>query len=60
MDVAQGRAVAGRAQLWLISGERLYLFSREDNRTAFAADPDGILKHASGRWPALVDTLSNY
>ncbi|MDO8981643.1 MAG: YHS domain-containing (seleno)protein [Afipia sp.] len=60
VDVAQGRAVAGRAQLWLISAERLYLFSREDNRTAFEADPDGILKHASGRWPALVETLSNY
>jgi hypothetical protein len=60
VDVAQGKAVAGRAQLWLISGERLYLFSREDNRTTFAADPDGTLKHASDRWPALAETLSNY
>lgn len=60
VDVAQGRAVAGRAQLWLVSGERLYLFSREDNRAAFAVDPDGILKRAAGKWPALVETLSNY
>ena len=60
VDVAQGKAVAGRAQLWLISGERLYLFSREDNRTAFAADPDEVIERASGRWPALVESLSNY
>lgn len=60
VDVAQGKAVAGRAQLWLVSGERLYLFSREDNRAAFAADPDEVLKHANDRWPALVETLSNY
>ncbi|HEX7882574.1 MAG TPA: YHS domain-containing (seleno)protein [Afipia sp.] len=60
VDVALGKAVAGQARLWLISGERLYLFSREDNRIAFAADPDGVLKRAIGKWPALVETLSNY
>jgi YHS domain-containing protein len=60
VDVARSRAVAGRAQLWLISGERLYLFSREENRNAFAADPEGIRKQADGKWPALVETLSGY
>lgn len=60
VDAARGKTVAGRAQLWLISGERLYLFSREDNRSAFAADPEIILKEAGSNWPALVETLSNY
>lgn len=60
IDVARGKAVAGRAQLWLIAGERLYLFSREESRTAFAADPAGILKQAIGKWPSLADTLSDY
>ena len=60
VDAARGKIVAGRAQLWLISGERLYLFSREDNRSAFAADPGGTLKQADGKWPALVETLSGY
>jgi hypothetical protein len=60
VDVARSRAVAGRAQLWLISGERLYLFSREENRDAFAADPKGIRTLADGNWPALVETLSRY
>ena len=60
VDVAEGKAVAGRAQMWLISGERLYLFSRDENRAAFAADPEGIAKRANSQWPALVETLSNY
>lgn len=60
VDVARGKTIAGRAQVWLISGERLYLFSREDNRNAFAADPEGVLKRAGGKWPALVETLSGY
>lgn len=60
VDVARGRAVAGRAQIWLVSGERLYLFSREENRSAFTADPKGILKRAGGAWPALVETMSDY
>lgn len=60
VDVARGRTVAGRAQLWLVSGERLYLFSRDENRDAFAADPAGVLERANGKWPALVETLSDY
>ncbi len=60
VDVARGRTVAGRAQLWLISGERLYLFSRDENRDAFVADPEGVLERADGRWPKLVETLADY
>jgi hypothetical protein len=60
VDAARGKAVAGRPQLWMVSGQRLYLFSREDNLSAFAADPEGILKQAGGKWPALVETLSSY
>ena len=60
VDVSNGKVIAGRAQLWLISGERLYLFSREENRSAFAADAEGIARRADGQWPALVETLSNY
>lgn len=60
VEAASGKVVAGRAQLWLISGERLYLFSREENITAFAAGPQDILKQAGARWPALLETLSGY
>lgn len=60
VDVADGKAIAGRAQVWLISGERLYLFSRDENRAAFAADPEGVANRAANQWPSLVETLSNY
>jgi hypothetical protein len=60
VDVARGKTVAGRAQVWLISGERLYLFSRDENRDAFVADPEGVLERANGRWPMLIETLADY
>lgn len=59
-DVARGKPVAGRAQIFLVHGERLYLFNREESREAFVADPDTILKKAAARWPGLVQTLSDY
>lgn len=60
VDVARGKAVPGRAQLWMVSGSRLYLFSREESLAAFAADPGNTLKRATGEWPALRATLSDY
>jgi hypothetical protein len=60
IEVARGKAIAGRAQLWLISSGRLYLFSREESLTAFAANPGTILGQATSEWPALRETLSDY
>lgn len=59
IDVARGVAVPGVTRLWLIHGERLYLFSREDSRDAFAADPDRLLRAADAAWPRLRDTLAD-
>ena len=44
IDVARGVTVAGNPRFWVISGQRLYLFSREANRDAFAADPEHFLR----------------
>jgi hypothetical protein len=60
VDLARGAIVAGRPQLWLVSGGRLYLFSREDNRNAFAAEPGRLAAEAADRWPALSATLADY
>lgn len=60
VDVARGAIVAGRPQLWSVTGGRLYLFSREGNRDAFAADPARLAGEASRRWPALSATLADY
>jgi len=58
VDVARGVTVAGRPQVWLVAGQRLYLFARAESRDAFAADPAAVLRGASARWPRLRDALA--
>jgi hypothetical protein len=58
IDLARGVTVAGNPRLWLISGQRLYLFGREENRDAFAADAERILRDANARWPELERNLA--
>ncbi len=59
IDLAHGRIVAGQPLIWLVYGQRLYLFSRIENRDAFRADPSR-LADAAEKWPALSDTLADY
>lgn len=56
-DIARGVIVAGNPRFFVISAQRLYLFSREDNRDAFAANPERFLYEVDKRWPALQDKL---
>jgi hypothetical protein len=58
VDLARGVTVAGNPRFWLVSGQRLYLFSREDNRDAFAAGPAHSLREAKSRWPRLQQDLA--
>jgi hypothetical protein len=58
VDVARGVTVAGNAQIWLIAGQRLYLFAHEDNRDVFTADPARFLAPANQRWPQLREQLA--
>src|SRR5882757_768821 len=51
VDIARGVVVAGNPRFFVISAQRLYLFSREDNRDAFAADPERFLYEVGKRWP---------
>jgi hypothetical protein len=57
-DLARGVTFAGNPRLWLISGQRLYLFGREENRDAFAAAPERFLREADQRWPQLEQGLA--
>jgi hypothetical protein len=58
VDVARGVAYPGNPQLWLVSGQRLYLFGREESRDAFAAAPAAVLAQARKRWLALKIELA--
>ena len=58
VDLGRGVTYAGNPRLWVVAGQRLYLFGREENRDAFAADPSRFLKDATTRWPALEQGLA--
>ena len=58
VDVARGVTVAGNPRLWVVHGERLYLFAREESQAAFAADPEKVLRAAADKWPDLRETLA--
>jgi hypothetical protein len=58
VDLGRGVTYAGNPRIWVVSGQRLYLFGREDSRDAFAADPSRFLKDASARWPELQQNLA--
>jgi YHS domain-containing protein len=59
VGVARGVPLQGSALVWLVSGQRLYLFDRDENRAAFAANPERYLNEARLRWPALLATLAD-
>ena len=58
VDAARGVTVAARPALWLIVNDRLYLFSREDNRTHFTGNAASVLRDAARNWPRLLETLA--
>ena len=58
IDLARGVTYAGNPRFWLISGQRLYLFGREESRDAFATDPERFLRDANLRWPPLEQGLA--
>ena len=58
VGVARGIAVAGNPNVWLISGERLYLFYDRERLARFAADPNRLLADAQRKWPAVMRTLT--
>ncbi|MFT4121242.1 YHS domain-containing (seleno)protein [Bradyrhizobium sp.] len=57
-DIARGVTIAGNPHFFVVSAQRLYLFSREANRDAFAANPERFLFEVGKRWPALQEQLS--
>lgn len=56
--VARGVATPGHPQIWLVAGERLYLFYSAEARKAFAAAPEDTLAAAELKWPDVLRTIS--
>ena len=53
VGVARGVAVAGNPLLWVISGQRLYLFYTEETRTQFANDNQRMSATADREWKSI-------
>lgn len=58
LGVAHGVAVAGNPNVWLISGERLFLFYDRGRLEKFVADLDRLAAVAERKWPDLRRALS--
>ncbi len=58
IDLARGVTCGGNPLFWVVTGQRLYLFGREEHRAAFAADPQRFLADAEARWPDLQRELA--
>jgi hypothetical protein len=57
LGVGRGVAVAGNPNMWMIAGERLYLFYDRERLDKFATDPDRFIAAAERKWPTLLNTL---
>ncbi len=57
--IAIGRSVAvpGNPRLWVLTGNRLYLFHTDEARAQFLADPDDAIRRADAAWPAVFNGL---
>jgi hypothetical protein len=55
--VARGVATPGHPALWLIVGNRLYLFYDARSRKAFAKDPSVAIEAAERHWPGVSRAL---
>jgi hypothetical protein len=58
IGVVHGVAVAGNPNVWLITGERLYLFYDRDRLEKFAADTARLSAEADRKWPEVERALS--
>jgi hypothetical protein len=51
-------ATAGDPRIWVIAGERLYLFQSIENKAEFSADGERAAAAADEAWPSVQRTLS--
>jgi hypothetical protein len=56
--VARGIAVAGNPTLWIIIGERLFLFYDGTRRDKFATNPERVIGTADRKWPDVRHALT--
>jgi hypothetical protein len=58
VGVARGTAVPGDPRVWVLTGQRLYLFYTPEARAAFLAAEEAIIAEAERNWATVQRTLS--
>jgi hypothetical protein len=58
IGVARGLAVAGNPNLWIIQGQRLFLFYDSARRQKFVSDPNRVMASADRKWPEVERTIT--
>jgi hypothetical protein len=58
VGVGRGVAAAGDPRIWMIAGERLYLFQSPESKAIFAVDSERAVVAADEAWPAVQRTLA--
>ncbi len=56
--MADGVAVAGNPNVWMIADDRLFLFYDRSRLEKFAADPDRVIGSADRKWPEVERALT--
>lgn len=57
--ISSGRSVPGHPLIWVVVGQRLYLFYSEKARTAFLADAGRIIDAAERKWPGVASAIGD-
>jgi hypothetical protein len=57
IGVARGLAVAGNPNVWIIQGQRLFLFYDSARRQKFVGDPNRVIASADRKWPDVQRTI---
>ena len=58
VGIARGVSTAGYPGLWVVYGERLYLFYTAEARQTFIGDPAVVIASASARWAEVRSELA--
>lgn len=57
ISISRSVAVPGNPRLWVLAGNRLYLFHSDTARAQFLADPSDAIRRADKAWPAVFNGL---
>jgi len=58
VGVARGVAAPGHPLIWVVSGQRLFLFFSGEARARFAAEARQVISLAESKWPVVRDQLA--